>query len=133
MLHSDPLSRFSTHEVTDAEDNRDQIVLKPDHFKVIAATAFTETLPLEKRIRECTERETEVLQALSVLKAKGPRRLANGLTEWEEDNGLLYYKGELYIPNRKELRNEIIKFCHDTLTAGYPGKYVTMELVSRFY
>ena len=123
MLHSDPLSRFSTHEVTDAEDNCDQIVLKPDHFKVIAATAFTEMLPLEKRIRECTERETEVLQALSVLKAKGPRRLANGLTEWEEDNGLLYYKGKLYIPNRKELRNEIIKSCHDTLTAGHPGKH----------
>ena len=133
MLRPDPLSRFSTHEVNDAEDNKDQTVLKSEHFKVLAGTAFAELPPLEQKVRECTERETEVAQALSVLRSKGPRRLVNGLLEWEEQDGLLYYKGKLYIPNNKDLRAEIIKTCHDTPTTGHPGKHATLELVSRYY
>jgi hypothetical protein len=36
---ADLLSRISTHLMTDADDNRDQIVLRPDHFASVAATS----------------------------------------------------------------------------------------------
>jgi hypothetical protein len=74
-----------------------------------------------------------VAEALKSLKAKGPRRLLNGLLEWEEQDGLVYYKGKLYIPNNKELRGNIVKSCHDSSAAGHPGKHGTLELVSRLY
>lgn len=80
MLIGDPLSCLSTYSVTDAEDNQDQIVLKPAHFKHIAATAFEFSL-LESEVRNCTDREIEVAQALQVLRFKGPRRLANNIIE----------------------------------------------------
>jgi hypothetical protein len=66
-----------------------------------------------------------------VLHKKGPRRLVNNLLEWEELDGLLYYKGKLYIPNNKELRAEIIKTCHDMPTTGHPSKHRMLELVLR--
>lgn len=72
-------------------------------------------------------------QALDLLRKKGPRRLVNGVLEWEEQDGLLYYKGKLYIPNDKELRGQIIKTCHNAPTAGHPGKHGTLELVTRHY
>jgi transposase InsO family protein len=59
--------------------------------------------------------------------------LVNNLLEWEELDGLLYYKGKLYIPNNKELCAEIIKTCYDMPTTRYPGKHGTLELVSRHY
>lgn len=130
---ADPITRFHTHQVTDAEDNNDQTVLKPEHFRTIAASVLAEPPILEKQIRECTSKESEVAQALAILRKKGPRRLINGLLEWEEHDGLLYYKGKLYIPNDKELRAEIVKTCHDTSTTGHPGKHATLELVSRQY
>lgn len=132
MLHSDPLSRLHTHEVSDAQDNQNQTVLKPEHFKVLAATS-TEDDTLEQQIRNCSKREIEVAQAISTLKSKGPRCLINGLLKWEEDDRLLYYKGKLYIPNNKDIRNEIIRRCHDSPTTGHSDKHKTLGLVSRLY
>ena len=133
--HADPLTRPSHLQVTDEDDNKDVIVLKPEHFQTIAATAFAEAEPLalEQRIRDCSARETEVAQALAVVRKKGPRRLINDVLEWEDVDGLLYYKGKLYIPDNKELRAEIVKSCHNTPSTGHPGKHATLELVSRYY
>jgi hypothetical protein len=40
---------------------------------------------------------------------------------------------KLYVPNVKELRREVVKQCHDSVTAGHPSKNRTIELVSRYY
>jgi hypothetical protein len=130
---ANPLSRPSRFQVMDAEDNWDQLVLNPEHFVTLAATAFAKPPALEQKIRDCSDCEVEVAQALEVLRKKGPRKLVNNLLEWEELDGLLYYKGKLYILNNKELHAEIIKTCHDTPTTGHPGKHGMLELVSRHY
>ena len=90
--HADPLTRQSHRQVSDADDNNDVVVLKPEHFQTIAALAFAEVKEpaLEKKIRDCTDRETEVAEALKVLQKKGPTRLVNGTLEWEEADGLLW-------------------------------------------
>ena len=129
---ADPLSRMSSHAVSDADDNVGQIVLKPERFARLAATHVF-TSPLEERIRECSERESEVVKNLETLAKMGPRKLANGLLDWEEVDGLVYHQGRLYVPNNTELRAEVIKTCHDALTAGHPGKHGTWELALRHY
>jgi transposase InsO family protein len=108
-------------------------VLNSERFVTLAASAFAKPPALEQKIRDCSNREVKVAQALEVLRKKGPRRLVNNLLEWEELDGLLYYKEKLYIPNNKELRAEIIKTCHNTPTTGHPSKYGMLELVSRHY
>jgi transposase InsO family protein len=130
---ADPLSRPSRFQVTDAEDNRDQLVLNPERFVTLAAFTFAKPPALEQKIRDCSDCEVEVAQALEVLRKKGPHRLVNNLLKWKELDGLLYYKGKLYIPNNKELHAEIIKTCHDTPTTGHSGKHETLELVLCHY
>ncbi|PIL23032.1 hypothetical protein GSI_14339 [Ganoderma sinense ZZ0214-1] len=122
---ADPLSRLATYHITDADDNREQIVLGPERFATLAATSMDdserETDTLEREIREATEKEPEVTWALKVLKERGPRKLANGLLEWEEREGLIYHRGRIYIPPDRDLRKRIVSLCHDAVTAGHPG------------
>ena len=39
----------------------------------------------------------------------------------------------MYVPKDHKLRIEIIKLHHDTPTAGHPGQWKTLELVTRNY
>ena len=62
-----------------------------------------------------------------------PCALTEGVAAWEEEDGLVYFKGRLYVPNEHALRWEVLQTCHDNLTAGHPGKNGTLELVSHYY
>jgi hypothetical protein len=44
---------------------------------------------------------------------------------------VLFYKGKIYIPQDMELRPEIVRRYHDTLTAGHPGILETYMAVSQ--
>lgn len=83
MLKPDVLSHLCHHEINNAQDNLNQVVLKLEHFRKIVATAFdlSDQTLLESRIRNCAEKEIEVAPALSVLKIKGPHSLANSTAE----------------------------------------------------
>ncbi|KAJ3533934.1 hypothetical protein NMY22_g7130 [Coprinellus aureogranulatus] len=66
---ADPLSRMPHHRISDADDNRQQTVLRPEHFAKLAATSMTKiaatTLlrnPPSDRIRQQGTREAEVLK-----------------------------------------------------------------------
>jgi hypothetical protein len=52
MIVSDLMSQDPAKRVMDAEDNRDVVMLKPEHFRSIAATHFAsaEERKLEDRI-----------------------------------------------------------------------------------
>ena len=130
---ADPLSRLPMHQVSDADDNREQIVLGPERFAALSAT-LTDTSTLEQEIRDAKLQDPDVVEALHLLKEKGPRKLVNGLLEWEVVDGLIYRHGKLYVPPDKNLRRRITSLCHDALAAGHPGRNGTLELVgSRFW
>ena len=60
------------------------------------------------------------------------KALAAKETDWEEtEAGLVYWKGMLYVPRNKELREDIIRIHHDDPIAGHPGRYKTQELITR--
>ena len=119
------------HQVSNSEDNRQQTVLKPEHFGQIAASILHN--PLEDRIRQASQREAQVLEGLRELKQKGLQRLANGIAEWEEDEGLVYPKGRVYVPPDNGLRTEVLQQCHDHPSAGHPGIHGTLDLVSTHF
>jgi hypothetical protein len=50
--------------MTDADNNRDQIVLRPDHFASVAATLIEESNTLEQQIRDTTDQDPEVVLAI---------------------------------------------------------------------
>ena len=65
-----------------------------------------------KRIKRNGTREKEVLQALQ--KKDG--------SAWEEDE-VAYMEGRIYIPNNKDIKEEILKEHHDPADVGHSGQH----------
>jgi len=53
--------------------------------------------------------------------------------EWSEDRGLLQFRGKIYVPQNVDLRRRVVSLCYDTKVARHPGRWKTLELVSRDY
>ena len=88
---------------------------------------------MEDWIQQASQREAEVLEGLKALKKDSLKRLANGLADWEEDSGLVYYQGQLYVLPEDGLRTEVLRQCHDHPTAGHPGLHGTLNIVSTHF
>jgi hypothetical protein len=54
-------------------------------------------------------------------------------TEWSESDGLLMFRGKIYVPNDRDLRRCIVEQHHNMRIAGHAGHFKTLELVSRNY
>jgi hypothetical protein len=54
-------------------------------------------------------------------------------TEWSESDGLLMFRGHIYVPKDRDLRRCIVEQHHDTRIAGHAGHFETLKLVSRNY
>jgi len=73
------------------------------------------------------------------LVAKVARELQQALSktvrsaEWSEDEGLLQFRGKIYVPQNSDLRRWVVSLCHDTKVARHPGCWKILELVSRNY
>ena len=83
---------------------------------------MTEESDIVKRIQRNNTREKEIVQALE----------KNDGLAWEED-GVAYMEGRIYVPNNKELREEILKKHHDPADIGHPGQHRMLELLKRTY
>jgi len=133
---ADALSRRPDHREGVEKDNTNVVLLKPEYFQVRAIKRGQILIEGEKsllrKIRQCNERDPEVVQALETLKV-GPVQLRKGLEEWNVEEGLILYRGLVYVPKDSEIRREILKLYHDTPAAGHPGRAKTLELVSRNY
>ena len=119
--------------MSDREDNCQVQVLRP--VQLLAATLHhfsPEVNSLARCIHDASQREAEVIEGLKSLR-NVPKALSDGTAQWEEEDGLVYHKGKLYVPNNRQLQQDIVKSCHNTVTTGHPGKNGTLELVSRYY
>ena len=50
-----------------------------------------------------------------------------------EEDGLLLYKGKIYVPNLNDLRLQVLKFKHDHILSGHFGQNKTLQLIRRDY
>jgi hypothetical protein len=126
LMQADALSHFSIDQVSDKEDNRQIQVLKPEHFVRAAKAHFVpEVDSLGDHIHWASLREAEVIEGLKSINKTAPKALTNGTVMWEEDDGFVYYKGRLYVPNDRKLHQDMVKSCHNAILVGHPGK---MEL-----
>ena len=76
---------------------------------MLGRKAMTEEGNIIKKIWKNNTREKEVAQALEK---------NDGLT-WEEDR-VVYMEGRVYVPNNKELREEILREYHDPADIRHP-------------
>jgi len=135
MGKPDALSRRSDHG-TGADDNSDVVLLTPKLFAVCALEGLQFT-GLEQDILQ------DIWQGTKQPKEEPIARAAQELwklstpslrsAEWLECDSLLYYCCYIYVPDTSDLRRRIVSLCHNTKVAGHPGRFKTLELVSRSY
>ena len=89
---------------------------------MLGQKAITEEGNIIKKIRKNNTREKEVVQILE----------KNDRLTWKED-GVAYMEGRVYMPNNKELREEILREHYDLADIGHPGQHRMMELLKRTY
>ena len=75
-----------------------------------------------KRIRKNNTREKEIVQALE----------KNDGIAWEEDE-VAYMEGRIYMPNNKELKEEILREHHNPADIRHLGQQRMLELLKRNY
>jgi formylmethanofuran dehydrogenase subunit C len=54
-------------------------------------------------------------------------------TKWSESEGLLMFRGKIYVPKDRDLRCGIVEQHHDTCIAGHAGHFETLEMVAQNY
>jgi len=112
------------------EDNKDIQLLKDKMWTrkttaqvtMLGKKTIVEENDIVKKIRKNGTQEKEIIQALE---------RKDGLA-WEEGR-LAYIEGRVYVPNNKELQEEILKGYHDPADIGHPGQHRMLELLTRTY
>jgi hypothetical protein len=128
----DALSRRIDHK-EGVKDNTNQILLTPEAFAVKAAGGVvltTEDTSFIDRIRNCKHRDDAVTKAFKAL--QGTTGTLHG-AEWSEEEGIVTFNGKIYVPRDAKLRHDIAHAHHNSVIAGHPGRWKTLELVSRNY
>jgi hypothetical protein len=54
-------------------------------------------------------------------------------TEWSESDGLLMFRGKIYVPKDRDLRRRIVEQHHDMHIAGHAGRFKTLKLIACNY
>ena len=79
------------------------------------------------------EKDPLVLNALQALEGEVPTQFRSCLSDWSYDAGILAYQGRVFLPDRDNVRQDIVKLHHDHPTAGHPGYLKTRQLISAGY
>jgi len=53
--------------------------------------------------------------------------------EWSEEEGVLWFRGKIYVPRSSDLRRRVVSLCYDMKIAEHPRRWKMLELVSRNY
>jgi hypothetical protein len=132
----DALSRRADHG-SGSEDNRDITLLTPA-FSAVRALEGLEILGQERDLLRDIWRETKgedledmVKQAVKALRSTSARSIRS--SEWSEADGVLYFQGKIYVPPTADIRWKIVALHHDSHIAGHPGRWKTLELITRNY
>ena len=138
MLVADPLSRRSDHEERVVDDNKNKILLKPEYFKIRSIDAQHDAPINDDKLVEEVKLallKDDYTQKFKDLMRLGPRELGKDLKDWNFENGLLLYRGKIYIPKtiNDDLRRKIVHAHHDLLSARHLGRWKTYELITRNY
>jgi len=104
-----------------------QVLLKPEFFAINALEA-THELPINNEIIlkeiKAALLLNKVTKDYKLLLKSGPREFEKSLQDWNYENGLLLYKGKIYIPYSVDdtLRQQIVQIHHDLPSTGHPGR-----------
>jgi len=136
MGKPDALSRRADHG-NGASDNENIVLLRLE-FLAVRALEGVELTGIEQKIlsdicKGNRNRNQEEPIAKAVQELRNSTNEAVHSLEWSNVDGLLQFRGKIYVPRSPDLHRQIVALCHDTQIAGHPGRWKTLELVSQNY
>ncbi|QRW18347.1 Retrotransposable element Tf2 protein [Rhizoctonia solani] len=90
---------------------------------------------LQRHIKSSLDQDESLEEILQFLqnKSKAPPSIKCVFKDYEMEAGLLFYQGQIVVPDVGTLRTDLLCIFHDSPLAGHPGRQCTLELVSRSY
>jgi hypothetical protein len=73
------------------------------------------------RIRDKSEKDSIVQDALKALHSNGPAPLRSSIEDWKVGDGIVTYQRHIYVPPDDDLRREVLALHHDIPGVGYAG------------
>jgi len=83
------------------------------------------------KIQKSKDLDKSVVKAVEELKKLSTKQLRS--EEWSEEQGLVLFRGKVYVPKDIKLQLEIIKLHRNTPVAGDLGQWKTLELITHNY
>lgn len=130
MVVADVLSRRADHQAKDGTYN---ITLFPPENFLDAMEVTIEDQELKDQIRARGTKDDLMIEAIEALKYGKLPPIRSALSDWHTNDGLLWYKGRLYIPDDINLQRDLVKQHHEGIVAGHPGQYGTNAIMMRSY
>ena len=77
------------------------------------------------------EKEVELIEVIKEVKKK--KRLELEMEDWDEEDGLIYYKGKVFIPKDDNLQKQILCRAHNIPEAEYPGVFSILNNIEEIF
>jgi len=106
-------------------DNINQVLLKLEFFAINVLKA-THEIPINDKIILKEVKAALLLDKVTkdykTLLKSSPREFGKSLQDWNYKNGLLLYRGKVYIPHSMEdtLQQQIVKIHYNLPSTGHP-------------
>ncbi|QRW20585.1 hAT family dimerization protein [Rhizoctonia solani] len=90
---------------------------------------------LQRQIKLSLDQDKSLEEILQFLqnKSKAPPSIKRAFKDYDMEAGLLFYQGQIVVPDVGTLRMDLLRIFHNSPLAGHPGRQCTLELVSRNY
>ncbi|ESK85099.1 reverse transcriptase-rnase h-integrase [Moniliophthora roreri MCA 2997] len=123
LTQVDALSQRS-NKWEDEDTNNKDIILLPEQLFVKGIN-----LEMKTKIAEQLGPDDFHKLALEQLLHQGVLPIKSALSDWRIDDGLLFFKGQVYVPNDTELQQNVVQTVYETLGVGHSGQWNTLEQV----
>ena len=87
---------------------------------------------LKAAIQNTIQEDKLTRKLLKDILVSGPRHVTKGLQDWNHKDGLILYKGLIYVPKNETLQQHITSQFHDGVM-GHPGQWKMLELITQEY
>ena len=81
--------------------------------------------PFNLDLREATKRDKKSQETRE--------KMGQHSKDWEYNQGVLWNRGRIYVPQEGGLWERILQDHHDTMESGHPGRHRMQELVTHIY
>lgn len=88
---------------------------------------------LRAQLRLATEADPDCALIREAFRNSGIPPFKTALSEWEDRDGILYFKKRIFLPGDLNLKQRIVKAHHFPRLMGHPGARKTLVLVKRLF